>query len=49
MYPIALLGVPFAVYLLARVIFLAYFHAKRDHLKGVLRGIDQKTGSGPDA
>lgn len=34
--------VPVVVYFVARLIFIAYFHAKRDHLRRLYRGIDPK-------
>ena len=38
--PVVLLLLPFAVYIGARVIFVAYFHAKRDHIRRLYHGID---------
>lgn len=40
--PIAVLAAPFGVYILARVIFLAYFHAKRDFVRRYYREFDPK-------
>jgi hypothetical protein len=39
--PLALAGL-LAVYFIARVVFLAYFHAKRDHLRRLYRAFDQE-------
>lgn len=36
---------PIVVYLGARIVFVAYFHAKRDHLRRIYRGIDEKNRS----
>lgn len=40
--PLVLLLTPFVVYFVARIIFLAHFHAKRDHLRRLTRALDQK-------
>lgn len=40
--PIVLLLIPFAVYIGARVIFIAFFHAKRDYIRRLYRGIDSE-------
>lgn len=39
--PVLLLLLPFVVYFVARILFVAYFHAKRDHIRRLTRGIDQ--------
>lgn len=36
---------PFVIYALARIVFVAYYHAKRDHIRRVFDGLDSKKGS----
>lgn len=43
--PFLYLLAPFVVYFVARVLFLAYFHAKRDHLRRLMNGLDQSPDS----
>ena len=40
--PIVLLLIPLTVYIGARVIFSAFFHAKRDYIRRLYRGIDSE-------
>ena len=49
--PIVLLLIPLTVYIGARVIFSAFFHAKRDYIRRLYRGIDSEKNnrSEPDA